>query len=212
MKNKYLIFALVIVIFLILIFSFVFYFPNTKKGTYTSGNCHINCKDKGYEGGQCDWPDSIEKTFPIWKDIKNIGNCEADTSNHCSGGNCDCICYNNNWDYINVTFRTNLEIGKEVNENTWIALDTDGDKNLEGWCYSGDNETMSEEYLRASFKAWYALNQTISIYVNRDNHFPFLKVNTNGKDSIKEFYKPCSTAETSIKTKEPYKSNNQETY
>ena len=183
---------------------------------YTRENCADACELRGYESGQCDWKDFPDFAKAWSKDVENIGPCTVHPlENHCGGVQCYCHCYNMNWDNLNVTFRTNFDVNGDATNNTWIAFDSDNDGDLEGMCFS---YKYNYKQVLSYFNCKHTSNYNFKAYYHclppKEGDYPsqFILLEENDQNIIYVFDQECSIAELSLKSLEPYRSNNQEHY
>ena len=119
-----------------------------------------------------------------------------DCEEECRDGVCITIIYRN------VIFRTNVEDGNYKGSGKWIALDKDGDDNLEGYMYDTYFKSWArrkEEKIGETVEGYEIYPYGNNIIINRDDN-PIYEPSTDPSIEL-----------SSVPT-EPYASNGQEVY
>jgi cysteine-rich repeat protein len=104
-----------------------------------------------------------------------------------------------------VIFRTNAENGAYAS-GTWVAVDTNDDKVLEGYDYTGSTGLLT------TCKGTWLVNTTEGYGVYLDAGKVYVCKPSDGKYQYKKYYDASATAVTIAVPIEPYASNDQEVY
>ena len=85
--NKKVIWIMIIVLIAAVVGLLIDFFL-LSSGNFNFENCVRDCQRRGYENGQCEWPENVDHSY------ESIGPCLVKNSKHCGNeGQCECFCY-----------------------------------------------------------------------------------------------------------------------
>ncbi|GEM_PF-3955330 len=225
MKKSF--FVLIITIFLVsIIITIILYNSANSKMDVSSkmnvSSCSNYCLDKKYEYSECIESSSVKfKYFQNMDKIIEAGKCDDGDEyvkkylGDCEERDCRCYCSNVKPRKELVLVRTNLpgkddknnyNVSKELfNNSIWLAIDSNNDTLLEGWCFSGTEENARISSGESSVGN-YMFGGEMVVHLDKIDNKPFIRF---GNDKFL-FYNECDIAETSINSIDSYSEKSQE--